>query len=691
MAEQDKVTNQPKESKTTPDDFVGQSDPNKSPAQQYDLKNPRFPFWYPWANSAALLALSIVAGLLAAGLLWGLEASSTVILIGGFGIGFLAQGQARPWVTWPYPITYVEQVRTEQAKKVPQTDSSVREIVDTVVFVIVLVLMLKSFVAEAFIIPTGSMADTLWGYQKDVTCGRCGFEFPVNATREADPKPGEAAFIDLCICPNCRQKLKLQPNNPSIQTTPPAPDELPIKDPGWKSGDRVIVVKYIYDFQAPKRLDVVVFKYPEFPRKDLAQQNYIKRLIGLPGETIVIHGGDIYYLEPGKGEKPDTKGVDPNDLWQPQYAKVRYTGKGGDPDFWRFWGEHKHLVKIVRKDPESLLAMRRIVYDNNHPANDLKGEEWQRWNPQKGTLWKPEGEHGFRHSAGGQSVEWLHYHHRLRQNSGKNSLITDFLAYNAFNYVPVDAYSTYPRQEGLNWVGDLMIECEVDVEEATGTFVLALNRGQDHFTAKWDLSTGTCTLYRERNGEEPVKLKEAKTDLTDGKHRVRFANFDRQLTVWVDGDLPFGSGVGYQLPRSTDEGPSDRDFEPASIGVKGADVHVSNITLWRDTYYATVKGSRSDSDNPAMDKFSTSREGERGEVRRDAEIPILNWKEDGDWNKSREYPTSVMYVQPGHYLCLGDNSLQSSDSRTWGVVPQRLMLGRALSVYWPIERFGRIR
>src|SRR6266404_2021358 len=55
-----------------------------------------------------------------------------------------------------------------------------REIVETVVFVVVLVLLLKAFVAEAFVIPTGSMAETLYGYQKLVTCPKCGKNFPVN-------------------------------------------------------------------------------------------------------------------------------------------------------------------------------------------------------------------------------------------------------------------------------------------------------------------------------------------------------------------------------------------------------------------------------------------------------------------------------------------------------------------------------
>ena len=49
-----------------------------------------------------------------------------------------------------------------------------REVIETIVFVVVLVLLLKTFLAEAFVIPTGSMAETLWGYQKLVSCPKCG-------------------------------------------------------------------------------------------------------------------------------------------------------------------------------------------------------------------------------------------------------------------------------------------------------------------------------------------------------------------------------------------------------------------------------------------------------------------------------------------------------------------------------------
>jgi signal peptidase I len=61
------------------------------------------------------------------------------------------------------------------------------------------------------------------------------------------------------------------------------------------------------------------------------------------------------------------------------------------------------------------------------------------------------------------------------------------------------------------------------------------------------------------------------------------------------------------------------------------------------------------------------------------------------WEQFKKMEYKTLYVQPGHYLCLGDNSQASSDSRDWGLVPERLMLGRALLVYYPFHRAGAIR
>ena len=55
------------------------------------------------------------------------------------------------------------------------------------------------------------------------------------------------------------------------------------------AGSRVVVLRPAYLFSDPKRGDIVVFKYP-----DDETQNYAKRIIGLPGETIEIRDGLVY-------------------------------------------------------------------------------------------------------------------------------------------------------------------------------------------------------------------------------------------------------------------------------------------------------------------------------------------------------------------------------------------------------------
>src|SRR6187200_2716434 len=75
-----------------------------------------------------------------------------------------------------------------------------REVFETVVFVVVLVLMLKLFVAEAFVIPTGSMASTLWGDQVKVECPECGQMFPVGSSSSHGRSRAEPTAVD---CQNC--------------------------------------------------------------------------------------------------------------------------------------------------------------------------------------------------------------------------------------------------------------------------------------------------------------------------------------------------------------------------------------------------------------------------------------------------------------------------------------------------------
>ncbi len=49
-------------------------------------------------------------------------------------------------------------------------------------------------------------------------------------------------------------------------------------------------------------------------------------------------------------------------------------------------------------------------------------------------------------------------------------------------------------------------------------------------------------------------------------------------------------------------------------------------------------------------------------------------------------PESEFTVPPDSYFMLGDNARFSLDSRAWGVVPRKSIVGRALTVFWPFSR-----
>lgn len=496
-----------------------------------------------------------------------------------------------------------------------------REIVETVVFVVVLVLLLKSFVAEAFVIPTGSMAETLWGYQKVVDCPKCRYHFPVNCSKEVDPQGGPKIDTVRATCPNCRYDIDFKREG---------------MDPPPSSGDRVLVAKFLYDLfrRLPERHDVVVFKYPQEPQKGTIPTNYIKRLVGLPGETIAIHYGNLYYLNGfAYPERPQPEKEE--DRWRPSYTYE------DDVQALSFFTQGKY--QIIRKPPAVMLAQRRIVYDNDFQNPDLP----QRWDPHAGEgAWTPDapGLPKSFTSPTAAAAAWLRYRH-IHQQDHKPELITDFMGYN-----------TADGEQSQNWVGDLMLECEATPAEAAGTLLLELSRGVDRFRARFDLAAGTCTLERYSNGATE-KLGDTKPlTLKPGtKHALRFANFDDRLTLWVNNTRPFDDGVIYPAPEQ--RGPTPNDLEPASIGTEGAKVTVTHLRVWRDTYYTQGTGNLAG-----------------GQV---------NWSDPSSWGGLSNLPAKTYYVQPDHFLCMGDNSPASSDGRSWGLVPRRLMLGRALAVYYP--------
>jgi signal peptidase I len=65
-------------------------------------------------------------------------------------------------------------------------------------------------------------------------------------------------------------------------------------EPTLEINDRLIIEKISYRFRTPQRGDVVVFSPTDKLREQNFKDAFIKRVIGLPGETVEVKGGTVY-------------------------------------------------------------------------------------------------------------------------------------------------------------------------------------------------------------------------------------------------------------------------------------------------------------------------------------------------------------------------------------------------------------
>lgn len=133
-----------------------------------------------------------------------------------------------------------DQVEIEDETRTPNVRGVVKELLETAIFVLLVFLIVRG-VVQNFKIEGQSMEPTLRTSQYILVNKIVYFHFDLNAP------------------------LRLLPGN----------------------GD--LVSKIVYPFHMPRRGDVVVFEYPRDTSKD-----YIKRVIGLPGETVEVREGKVY-------------------------------------------------------------------------------------------------------------------------------------------------------------------------------------------------------------------------------------------------------------------------------------------------------------------------------------------------------------------------------------------------------------
>jgi signal peptidase I len=60
-----------------------------------------------------------------------------------------------------------------------------------------------------------------------------------------------------------------------------------------------------------------------------------------------------------------------------------------------------------------------------------------------------------------------------------------------------------------------------------------------------------------------------------------------------------------------------------------------------------------------------------------------------DYRDTASNPAKTL--EPDQYFVLGDHRNSSNDSRSWGTVPRNYIYGKAVFVYWPLERLGVLR
>jgi signal peptidase I len=382
--------------------------------------------------------------------------------------------------------------------------TEVVNILEELASALVMALLIIGFVVQPFIIPTGSMAETLKGAHYRFCCPQCGYSYDLDFNEGGSRVPRQKIFPPTSRCPSC-----------GYYYDPEQPVHV-------AKGDKILALKFLYQFIDPERWDVVVFKNPTNPT-----ENYIKRLIGKPGEKVEIIDGDIYI----------------ND-------------------------------RIMRKPPKVQDEMWMVVYDSDyvpvHPNVRLfNGHKWQQ-------PFKNYGQSNWRSDENNDN------RFVLDSVSGREHLLVydttvgnDFRTSYAYN--GVERYGLMPV------CSDLMVRFYAAFRsDSVGRLVGAgLRKYQRYYKARVD-DQGRMTIARADGDRERI-LAEKVIDLpvVNEPVLVKFANVDHMLEFQFAGqELLYDLGTA-----SGDAGPYLAEAEPEVEIIGSGELEVSHIAIYRDTYY----------------------------------------------------------------------------------------------------------
>lgn len=570
----------------------------------------------------------------------------------------------------PTPPTPAPTATPVRRRKEP-AQSNVKETLEQILVAFILAFIFRCFIVEAYVIPTGSMAPTLLGAHMNFRCPDCGWRWTVNYSGDngGETVPSLAAEAYPIRCPNCAFKLPRElPTEPEYDATYP-----PVA-----YGDRILVQKYIYLLHEPRRWDVVVFKTPfdGDPRVEDYTQNYIKRLIGTPGETIMLLDGDVYVSK----KKAPLAELTPADF------------------------------TIQTKPYKVQEAMWRIVHDNDYQPRglartyQLRGNQYTAGRPElidypyrqpwtaSGEGWKVDGR-VFR--FGGTAMGRIAFDAEALPE--KHSL-TDWVGYDVSHATPrakdffldrgydnrefgdredlrARGYWLRNGTDPLNNVSDVKLMFSYHRTSGDGALHANLTKHRNLF--QLEMLPDRASLKRFAPGATtPQEIGSVQLDRSATPLRVEFAVVDYRVSVRIDGSEVLAT-TPEQFAPDTPALLRDNDANipqpraSVSLDAYAQECELTHISLWRDVYYITR-------DN------------------RSAVYPLR-------WAMPHGFPkgtgnAGLMQLGADEFFVMGDNSMLSSDARVWpapvrlayedvdvegGRVPRRFMLGRAFFVYWP--------